>query len=92
MKKQFFIFFFRKKQGEQQQTIYECELKDGTIKSKRDRLVTNIFGTHIHNRTSKDIKSFASYKKQMNYMPRGIEEVFKNLIILDIYGADLLEV
>lgn len=84
--------FCRKKQGEQQQTIYECELKEGTITSKKDRLVTNIYGTHVHNKTSNDVKSFLTYKKQMSFMPKGIEQVFKNLIILDIYSADLLEV
>lgn len=72
---------------------YKCEVQNPyLITSKDDRIVTEIRGQHLNEKTRDDIKFFSSYEKKVNFFPRSLTKVFKNIERVKIYGANLREI
>jgi hypothetical protein len=72
---------------------YKCAVQNPyLITSRDDRIVTEIRGLHTSSKTRDDVKFFSSYEKKVNYFPRGLTKVFKNIERVKIYGANLKEI
>lgn len=72
---------------------YKCAVQNAyLITSKDDRIATEIRGLHLYGKNRDDVKFFSSYEKKVNYFPRGLTKLFKNVEKVKIYGANLKEI
>lgn len=72
---------------------YKCSvLNSYLITSKDERIITEIRGQHLNGKTRDDVKFFSSYEKKVNYFPRSLTKVYRNIERVKIYGANLREI
>lgn len=71
---------------------YTCIGMEIEIFSKDNRTVTSVRGAPLSGRNVSDVTYFSIFSRAIYYFPRGIENVFKNVINIQISDAQLLEV
>ncbi|CAG9811101.1 unnamed protein product [Chironomus riparius] len=72
--------------------FYECEDTVTIIKSKDERKITELNGTHLRGRTNDDVLSFYAYRMNIACFPKGLDTYFKNIQYLGIVNAKLKEI
>lgn len=72
---------------------YQCTVQNPyLVTSKDDRIINEIRGQHLMEKTRDDVKFFNSYEKKVNFFPRDLTKLFKNVERVKIYGANLREI
>jgi hypothetical protein len=74
------------------ESIYRCTPRvDPSITSPGVN-VTSASGSHMPSMSHTDVKGFSSQSKTINFMPRGLNDVFPNLIGVSINDAGMKEI
>jgi len=75
-------------------TIYECEVQNVVnITSPDAAQVDEISGTHLAGFKNDNVEVFYVFQKgPINYFPRGLNTIFKNLKLIQIYNSGLKEI
>jgi hypothetical protein len=72
---------------------YTCIARnDDLISSKNDREITKLVGAHSHGKNDDDVKFFQTIVSQVKYFPEGLTNFFKNLEVIEIKSANLMEI
>jgi hypothetical protein len=73
--------------------LYSCELRADPAITTPGVTVTSATGSHKPSKSHADVQGFHSReKKNINFMPRGLNDVFPNLIAIHIENAGMKEV
>jgi len=64
----------------------------GSIETASQKCVQDVSGQHLNGYSNENVKSLGISRARTIYMPRGLENFFKNLISIDIYKVGLSEV
>lgn len=71
---------------------YGCKVQHFKITSKDDRNISKAVGHHLDGKIDFSVKIFSSYQKIVQYFPRNLKNVFKNLKILSIQSGNMKEI
>jgi Leucine-rich repeat (LRR) protein len=74
------------------ETFYNCEIKSGSIEEMGQKFIENISGDHLSGYNNSNVKALHIFGVKTFYMPLGLEQYFKDLIVIDIFRAGLKEV
>lgn len=74
-------------------SLYTCTVQnDLQITSRQDSVITSVSGSHEINKINDNVKAIYITNKTINYFPRGLENFFKNLEVIDFVNTKLKEV
>lgn len=72
---------------------YTCDVQNPIlITSSEDRLISEARGQHDLGKSNDDVKVFRSGNNQINFFPRGLTNVLKNIDTVWIYNGGLQEI
>jgi hypothetical protein len=72
---------------------YDCSVQNSVlITSKNDREISEVQGQHLEEKNNDDVKGFDSSFKTINFFPRGLTKVFKNIDSVWIHKGGLKEI
>lgn len=70
---------------------YKC---DATLRitSKEDRTISRLLAVHQPRKNDENVKFFDAIGKTIHFFPLGVNKIFPNLEIVQIYGSNLKEI
>ncbi|KAG5669001.1 hypothetical protein PVAND_016904 [Polypedilum vanderplanki] len=74
-----------------QKNIYTCEVSGRLVVTRRDTVVTAIEGNHTLSRTNQDVLGIRADAGIINFIPKGIDTLFRNLRAILINFSKLKE-
>ena len=73
--------------------IYYCLVQNPvSINSREASTITSVSGSHISGKSNDDVFAVDIKRKTVNYFPKGIEKIFKNLQGISISNSGLQEI
>jgi len=73
-------------------TFYDCDVTSAPIERMNQKCIESISGDHLNGYTNENVRSVGIYGVKTMYMPRGLENFFSDLILIDIYQVGLSEI
>lgn len=73
--------------------IYHCEVQNSiSVTSLEESIITSITGIHKFGRNSEYVRGFWIDNKIVHYFPKGLSELFENLVAISICRSQLKEI
>jgi Leucine-rich repeat (LRR) protein len=72
--------------------VYECEVKSALTITTKGVKITDSPSTHSSEYSNEDVTAFSAKLKTIFYFPRGLDEIFKNLLAIKIGQCQLKEI
>jgi len=74
-------------------SVYRCDIKTNlNIKSPEAAVINAVSGGHMIGKTNNDVIVFDARNKIIEYFPKGLEKLFKNLKVILIYYGRLKQI
>lgn len=71
---------------------YSCQVQNlNLITSRDDREVIEVYGNHKCEKFDDDVKHFSSLYKKVEFFPRRLTKIFRNIEIISIFHGNLRE-
>ncbi|KAG5679646.1 hypothetical protein PVAND_009203 [Polypedilum vanderplanki] len=74
------------------ESVYNCDVLNIGVFTGERVTIENVEGNHENGKTDDDVQIFYLRDANLNYFPRNLENVFKNLLLIGILNSNLIEI
>jgi len=74
-------------------SVYQCAVNNNpNIRTKESAQISGISGTHQSSKNNDDVTGFYADRKRIQFFPKGLNKIFKNLKFIFIHKSQLKEI